>query len=100
MTDDCRKLREFVTEQLEALKRNEISKAEIDQMRRRVIGAAVRSFDHPMDMASSWGRGVLRSMNQFDECELIARLESEDCARIFNNIGNLSVSCVKLAPEH
>ena len=100
VTDDCRKLREFVTEQLAALKQNEISKAEIDQMRRRVIGAAVRSFDHPMDMASSWGRGVLRSMNQFDECELIARLESEDCARIFNNIGNLSVSCVKLAPEH
>ena len=98
--DDAERLKEFVTERLTALKKTMITDAEIDQMRRRVIGAAVRSFDHPMDMAASWGRGVLRSMNQFEECELIAALKPEDCAEIFNNIGKLSVSCVKLAPEH
>lgn len=100
VTGSCEQLREFVKEQLAALKQNILSDTEIAQMRRRVIGAAVRSFDHPMDMAASWGRGVLRSMNQFEECELIESLEPADCARIVDRFDKLSANCAKLAPEH
>ena len=98
-TDHPRELRDFILEQLNSLKTDGISEAEMNQMKRRVIGAAVRSFDHPMDMAASWGRGVLRSMNQFDECILIEGMKPEDCRQMIDSIGKVSVSCVKLAPE-
>ena len=98
-TDDPQKLREFVTEQFTCLQKHGISEAEIRQMKCRVIGAAVRSFDHPMDMAASWGRGILRSINQFDEVILIERLNSAVCLEILNKIGKLYISCIKLAPE-
>jgi hypothetical protein len=88
-----------VTEQFTYLQKHGISEAEIRQMKCRVIGAAVRSFDHPMDMAASWGRGILRSINQFDEVTLIERLDSAVCLDILNKIGKLYISCVKLAPE-
>ena len=98
-TDHPLKLRDFILGQLDVLKTIGISEAEMNQMKRRVIGAAVRSFDHPMDMAASWGRGVLRSMNQFDECVLIEGMKPEACRQMIDSIGKVSVSCVKLAPE-
>ena len=100
VTGEPQALRDFVIEQFEQLRKNGIREAEIRQMKRRVIGAAVRSFDHPLDMASSWGRGILRSINQFDEVELIGRLNSNTCLEILDRIGKLYISCVKLAPEH
>ena len=99
VSDQSERLRDFVLEQTELLKQNGIREEETVQMKRRVIGASLRSFDHPMDMASAWGRGILREMNQFDECELIESIDPDVCMDVLKMIDTSVNSCVKLAPQ-
>ncbi len=99
VTDQAEGLNQFVLDEMNRLREEKIHETQILQMKRRVIGAATRAFDHPMDMAFAWGRGILRSMNQLEECALIDSLNPDSCLKAVQKADCSSYSCVKLASE-
>ena len=100
VTEETDRMKEFVREGLQRLRTEGLSETELSQLRRRIIGAAVRSVDHPLDLVSGWVRGILRNLNLFDECELVERIDSGFCRKVVQAIDESSFACVKLVPGH
>jgi hypothetical protein len=81
------------------MKQEPIPEASLQQMKRRMIGSIVRVMDNPMDMISSWSRGMVRGITIFEECEIVESMEPGFCLKIVQEIPTNFYTCVNLAPE-
>ena len=96
---DSERICAFVQEQLKRMKQEPIPEASLQQMKRRMIGSIVRVMDNPMDMISSWSRGMVRGITIFEECEIVESMEPGFCLKIVQEIPTNFYTCVNLAPE-
>ncbi|MBQ9327748.1 MAG: insulinase family protein [Solobacterium sp.] len=96
---DAEKLKQFVMEQLDGLCEEGVKEADLEQLKRRVIGAVVRSSEHPSDLISTWARAQIRGVTPYEECDLVHELTAEDCTILIRSLDRSCISCVTLVQE-
>ncbi|MBR3203694.1 MAG: insulinase family protein [Solobacterium sp.] len=96
---DSQRIYAFVKQQLEQMKQKPILEESLQQMKRRMIGSIIRVMDNPMDMISSWSRGMVRGITIFEECEIVESLDPKFCLKTVQEISLNSFSCINLVPD-
>ena len=81
------------------MKQKPILEESLQQMKRRMIGSIIRVMDNPMDMISSWSRGMVRGITIFEECEIVESLDPKFCLKTVQEISLNSFSCINLVPD-
>ncbi len=77
---------EFVTQQLRACLKAELSEEALSEMKKRTLGAFLHLFDSPLDLAISVLHGEMNRVSLFEEFQLVESLCPERCQALTQNL--------------
>lgn len=98
-TEDATAFTQFVEEQLNALKTRAMDYQQLQLLKRRYFGEAMRTFNNMEDIAVAMIRNQFNGVSFFDTLEIIDQLDQKQVQDAFESLSFEQRSVVEISPD-